>query len=68
MSTRLPEGERALVTGGGIAKALKEEGAVALGSDIVAPPAGKSRSVARAPRTILPRSLSRSCQKDLVGM
>jgi NAD(P)-dependent dehydrogenase (short-subunit alcohol dehydrogenase family) len=45
MSTRLLEGERALVTGcaGGIgrciAKALKDEGAVVLGSDIKAPPA-----------------------------
>jgi NAD(P)-dependent dehydrogenase (short-subunit alcohol dehydrogenase family) len=45
MSTKLLEGERALVTGcaggigRGIAKALKEEGATVLGSDIVAPPA-----------------------------
>jgi len=45
MSTKLLEGERALVTGcaggigRGIAKALKDEGATVLGSDIVAPPA-----------------------------
>jgi NAD(P)-dependent dehydrogenase (short-subunit alcohol dehydrogenase family) len=45
MSTKLLEGDRALVTGcaggigRGIAKALKEEGATVLGSDIVAPPA-----------------------------
>ncbi len=45
MSTKLLEGERALVTGcaggigRGIAKALKDEGAIVLGSDIVAPPA-----------------------------
>jgi NAD(P)-dependent dehydrogenase (short-subunit alcohol dehydrogenase family) len=45
MSTKLLEGERALVTGcagsigRGIAKALKEEGATVLGSDITAPPA-----------------------------
>ena len=45
MSSRLLEGERALVTGcaggigHGIAKALKEEGAIVLGSDIKAPPA-----------------------------
>ena len=45
MSTRLLEGERALVTGcaggigRGIAKALLTEGATVLGSDIVAPPA-----------------------------
>ena len=45
MSTKLLEGERALVTGcaggigRGIAKALKDEGAVVLGSDIVAPSA-----------------------------
>jgi NAD(P)-dependent dehydrogenase (short-subunit alcohol dehydrogenase family) len=44
MSTKLLEGERALVTGcaggigRGIAKALKEDGAVVLGSDINAPP------------------------------
>src|SRR5580765_2583629 len=46
MNTKLLEGERALVTGcaggigRGIAKALKEEGATVLGSDIVAPPGG----------------------------
>jgi NAD(P)-dependent dehydrogenase (short-subunit alcohol dehydrogenase family) len=45
MSMKLLEGERALVTGcaggigRGIARALKAEGAVVLGSDIVAPPA-----------------------------
>jgi NAD(P)-dependent dehydrogenase (short-subunit alcohol dehydrogenase family) len=45
MSTKLLEGERALVTGcagglgRGIAKALKAEGATVLGSDIAAPPA-----------------------------
>jgi NAD(P)-dependent dehydrogenase (short-subunit alcohol dehydrogenase family) len=41
MNTKLLEGERALVTGcaGGIARALKEEGATVLGSDIVNPPA-----------------------------
>jgi NAD(P)-dependent dehydrogenase (short-subunit alcohol dehydrogenase family) len=45
MNTKLLEGERALVTGcgggigRGIAKALKAEGAVVLGSDIAAPPA-----------------------------
>lgn len=41
MDTKLLEGERALVTGcgGGIAKALRAEGAAVLGSDIVAPPA-----------------------------
>src|SRR5882724_2146707 len=45
MSTKLLEAERALVTGcaggigRGIAKALKDEGATVLGSDIVAPPA-----------------------------
>ena len=45
MSTKLLEGERALVTGcaggigRGIAKALKTEGATVLGSDINAPPA-----------------------------
>ena len=45
MSTKLLEGERALVTGSaggigrGIATALKAEGAIVLGSDIVAPPA-----------------------------
>jgi NAD(P)-dependent dehydrogenase (short-subunit alcohol dehydrogenase family) len=45
MNTKLLEGERALVTGcgggigRGIAKALKAEGAVVLGSDITAPPA-----------------------------
>ena len=46
MSTKLLEGERALITGcaggigRGIAKALKDEGATVLGSDIAAPPAG----------------------------
>jgi alkyl hydroperoxide reductase subunit AhpC/NAD(P)-dependent dehydrogenase (short-subunit alcohol dehydrogenase family) len=45
MTTKLLEGERALVTGcaggigRGIARALKDEGATVLGSDIVAPPA-----------------------------
>lgn len=45
MSTKLLEGERALITGcaggigRGIAKALKEEGATVRGSDIVPPPA-----------------------------
>ena len=45
MSTKLLEGERALVTGcaggigRGIAKALLAEGAAVLGSDITAPPA-----------------------------
>lgn len=45
MSTKLLEGERALITGcaggigRGIAKALKEEGVTVLGSDIVQPPA-----------------------------
>jgi NAD(P)-dependent dehydrogenase (short-subunit alcohol dehydrogenase family) len=45
MSTKLLEGERALVTGcaggigRGIARALKEEGATVLGSDIAQPPA-----------------------------
>ncbi len=45
MSTKLLEGERALITGcaggigRGIARALKEEGATVLGSDIAAPPA-----------------------------
>src|SRR5437868_14914158 len=45
MSTKLLEGERALITGcaggigRGIAKALKAEGATVLGSDITAPPA-----------------------------
>ncbi len=45
MSTKLLEGERALVTGcaggigRGIAKALMAEGATVLGSDIIAPPA-----------------------------
>jgi len=45
MTTKLLEGERALVTGcgggigRGIAKALKAEGATVLGSDITAPPA-----------------------------
>ena len=45
MSTKLLEGERALVTGcaggigRGIARALKAEGAIVLGSDIAAPPA-----------------------------
>lgn len=45
MSMKLLEGERALITGcgggigRGIAKALKDEGAVVLGSDIKAPPA-----------------------------
>ena len=45
MDTKLLEGERALVTGcgggigRGIARALKAEGAVVLGSDITAPPA-----------------------------
>jgi NAD(P)-dependent dehydrogenase (short-subunit alcohol dehydrogenase family) len=45
MSTKLLEGERALVTGcaggigRGIVKALKDEGAAVLGSDITAPPA-----------------------------
>jgi len=45
MSTKLLEGERALVTGcaggigRGIAKAMKAEGAIVLGSDINAPPA-----------------------------
>lgn len=44
MSTKLLDGERALVTGcsggigRGIARALKAEGAIVLGSDIVAPP------------------------------
>lgn len=46
MSTKLLEGERALITGCaggiglGVAKALKAEGAIVLGSDITAPPAG----------------------------
>ena len=46
MTTKLLEGERALVTGcaggigHGIAKALLAEGATVLGSDIAAPPAG----------------------------
>ena len=46
MSTKLLEGERALITGcaggigRGIAKALSAEGATVLGSDIVPPPAG----------------------------
>ena len=45
MSTKLLDGERALVTGCGgidlgIARALKDEGAVVLVSNIVAPPAG----------------------------
>ena len=46
MSTKLLEGERALITGcaggigRGIARALKEEGAMVLDSDIAAPPAG----------------------------
>jgi NAD(P)-dependent dehydrogenase (short-subunit alcohol dehydrogenase family) len=45
MSTKLPDGERAPVIGcgggigRGIAQALKDEGAIVLGSDIVAPPA-----------------------------
>ena len=45
MSMKLLEGERALITGcaggigRGIAKALKAEGAIVLGSDIAAPPA-----------------------------
>jgi len=45
MSTKLLEGERALITGcaggigRGIARALKAEGAIVLGSDIAAPPA-----------------------------
>jgi NAD(P)-dependent dehydrogenase (short-subunit alcohol dehydrogenase family) len=45
MTTKLLDGERALVTGcaggigRGIARALKDEGATVLGSDIVAPPA-----------------------------
>jgi len=45
MSMKLLEGERALITGcaggigRGIAKALKAEGAIVLGSDITAPPA-----------------------------
>ena len=45
MSTKLLEGERALITGcaggigRGIAKALSEEGAIVLGSDITKPPA-----------------------------
>lgn len=45
MTTKLLEGERALITGcaggigRGIAKALKAEGAIVLGSDIAAPPA-----------------------------
>ena len=45
MSMKLLEGERALITGcaggigRGIAKALKAEGALVLGSDIAAPPA-----------------------------
>lgn len=45
MSTKLLEGERALITGcaggigRGIAKALEAEGAIVLGSDIAAPPA-----------------------------
>ena len=45
MSTNLLEGERALVTGcaggigRGIAKALRDEGAIVLGSDITTPPA-----------------------------
>ena len=45
MGTKLLEGERALITGcaggigRGIAKALKEEGATVLGSDIAQPPA-----------------------------
>jgi NAD(P)-dependent dehydrogenase (short-subunit alcohol dehydrogenase family) len=45
MSTKLLEGERALITGcaggigRGIARALKEEGAIVVGSDIAAPPA-----------------------------
>ena len=45
MTTKLLDGERALVTGcaggigRGIAKALKDEGATVLGSDIAAPPA-----------------------------
>lgn len=45
MDTKLLEGERALVTGcaggigRGIARALKAEGAIVLGSDITAPPA-----------------------------
>jgi NAD(P)-dependent dehydrogenase (short-subunit alcohol dehydrogenase family) len=45
MDTKLLEGERALITGcgggigRGIAKALKAEGAIVLGSDIAAPPA-----------------------------
>jgi NAD(P)-dependent dehydrogenase (short-subunit alcohol dehydrogenase family) len=46
MSTKLLEGERALITGcgggigRGIARALAAEGAIVLGSDIVAPPTG----------------------------
>ncbi len=45
MTTKLLDGERALITGcaggigRGIARALKDEGATVLGSDIVAPPA-----------------------------
>ena len=45
MSTKLLEGERALITGcaggigRGIAKALQAEGAIVLGSDINSPPA-----------------------------
>ena len=45
MSMKLLEGERALITGcgggigRGIAKALKDEGAIVLGSDVKAPPA-----------------------------
>ena len=45
MTTKLLEGERALVTGSGggigrgIARALKAEGAIVLGSDIAPPPA-----------------------------
>jgi NAD(P)-dependent dehydrogenase (short-subunit alcohol dehydrogenase family) len=45
MTTRLLEGERALVTGcaggigRGISRALRDDGAIVLGSDIAAPPA-----------------------------
>jgi NAD(P)-dependent dehydrogenase (short-subunit alcohol dehydrogenase family) len=72
MSIKLLDGERALVTGcaggigRGIAKALKDEGAIVLGSDITAPPSedcidflGADLSASDGWRTLLDGALQR---------